>query len=77
MLPNGRQGRVMRLITSMSKGMLILSILAKVGGGTEGKEGHGFLETPLVVHPLLGIGVLLRKQSKFLTFYHNKSVMRK
>ena len=39
--------------------MLILSILAKVGGGTEGKEGHSFLETSLVVHPLQVVGILI------------------
>ena len=37
--------------------MLILSILDEAEGGAEGKEGHSFLETPLVVHPLLGVGV--------------------
>ena len=59
MLLKGRQERVMQLITGLSKGMLILSILVKIGGGTEGKEGHSFLETPVVVHPLLGVGVLI------------------
>ena len=47
----------MWLIAGLSEGMLILSVLAKVGGGAEGKEGHSFLHTPLVVHPLLGVGV--------------------
>ena len=37
--------------------MLILSLLAEVGGGTEDKEGHGFLETPLKVNPLLQVVV--------------------
>ena len=47
----------MWLLRDQSKGMLILSVLVKVGGSTEGKEGHGFLETSVVVHPLLGVGV--------------------
>ena len=37
--------------------MLILSVQVKVVDGAEGKEGHSFLETLLVVHPLLGVGV--------------------
>ena len=49
----------MWLIAGLSEGMLILSILAKVGGGAEGKEGHVFLETPLLVQPLLEVGVLI------------------
>ena len=36
-----------------------------------------FLETHLVVYPLLGQGFQSRKQSKFLTFNHNSSVRRK
>ena len=50
----------MQLIAGLSEQTLILSILAKVGEGAEGKEGHGYLETPLVVHPLLGVGVPIR-----------------
>ena len=45
-----------RLNTQLSKEMLIFSILVKVVGGTEGKEGHSFLEILQVVHPLLGDG---------------------
>ena len=45
----------MQLITGMRKGMLILSVLAKVEGGTEGKENHSFIETLLVV-PLSSVG---------------------
>ena len=37
--------------------MLILSMQVEVVGGTEDKEDHSFLETSLVVHPLLGVGV--------------------
>ena len=37
--------------------MLIVSILVKVIGSTEDKEDHSFLETLLVVHPLVGVGV--------------------
>ena len=36
MLPKMRQERAMQLITGLSKGMLILSILVKVVGGAEG-----------------------------------------
>ena len=43
----------------LSEETLVLSILVKVVGGTECKEGHSFLETLLVVHPLLGVGVLI------------------
>ena len=51
----------MWLITGLSKGKLFLSILAEVEGSAEGKEDHGFLETLLVVHPLLGVGVPIRE----------------
>ena len=47
----------MQLIAGMSREMLILSVLVKVVGDTEDKEDHSFLETLLVVHPLLGLGV--------------------
>ena len=52
---------VIWLITGLREEMLILSILVKVVDNAEGKEGHGFLETLLVVHPLLGVGVLIQK----------------
>ena len=48
---------MMQLITGLSEGVLILRVLPKVGGGARGKEDHGSLETLLVVHPLLGVGV--------------------
>ena len=57
--------------------MLILSILVKVGGSTVGKEVHGFARDTLVVHPLLRVGALIRKQSKFLTFNHNDECQEK
>ena len=41
--------------------MLILRMLVQVVGGTEDKEDHSFLETLLVVHPLLGVEVLNRE----------------
>ena len=56
----------MWLIAGLSEGTLFLSILAKVGDGTEGKEGYGFPETPLVVHPLLGLGVPIGEVIKVL-----------
>ena len=56
----------MWLITGLSEGMLILSILVKVGGGAEVKEGHSFLEIPLVAHLLLGLGVPTEEAIKVL-----------
>ena len=44
--------------------MIILSILAKVVGGREDKEDHDFLETLLLVHPLLGVEVPISKMIK-------------
>ena len=41
--------------------MLILSMLVEVVGGVEDKEDHTFSETLLVVHPLQGMGVLIRE----------------
>ena len=38
MLPKGRQGVAMWLITGLSEKMLILSVLVKSVDGTEGKE---------------------------------------
>ena len=64
MLPKGRQEGAMYLIAGLSEKTLIPSILVEVVDGTEGKEGHGFLETPLVVHPLLGVGVLIGEAIK-------------
>ena len=54
MLLKWRQEMAMRLIAGLSREMHDLSVLVKVIGGTEDKEDHGFLETCLVVHPLLG-----------------------
>ena len=59
--PKGRQERAMWLSTGLSKGTFILSVWAKVKGGAESKEDHSSLETLLVVHPLLGVGVLIGK----------------
>ena len=46
-----------QLITALSREMLVLSMLVKVIGSREDKEDHSFLETLLVVHPPLGMGV--------------------
>ena len=54
----------MQLITGLSGEMLILSMLVEVVDCAEGKEDHSFLETHLVVHPLLGVGVLIGKPIK-------------
>ena len=53
----GRQEMVMQLIAGLSEETCIVSVLVEVVGNAEGKEGHGFLETLLVVHLLLGLGV--------------------
>ena len=37
--------------------MFILNMSVEVVGSTEEKEDHGFLETHLVGHPLLGVRV--------------------
>ena len=63
-VPKGEVRNAVWLITGLSKETLILSILVKVVGGTEGKEGHSFLETLLVVHPYLGVGVLIGEPIK-------------
>ena len=49
---------VMRLIMDLSGEMVILSVLVEVVAGAEDKEDHDFLETLVVVHPLVGVGVL-------------------
>ena len=57
----------MQMITGLRREMLVLSMLVEVvpsmlvevAGGTEDKEGHSFLETCLVGHPLLEVGVLI------------------
>ena len=55
------KGRQEKLITGLSEGMLILSILAKVEGSAEGQMDCSSLETLLVIHPLLGVGVPIRE----------------
>ena len=37
----------------------IPSMLVKVVDGIDNKKDHNFLETLLVAHPLLGVGVLI------------------
>ena len=61
MLLKGRQKRAMWLIAGLSEGMLILSVLAKVEGSSQGKEDYSFLETLLVAQPLPGVGVPIRE----------------
>ena len=55
---------VMQLITDLSGEMLILSILIEVVGSAENKEDHGFLDTLLVTHTILGMGALIREAIK-------------
>ena len=55
---------MMPSIADLSREKLILSILVEVVGSTEDKEDHSFLETLLVVHPLLGMGVLIEEVIK-------------
>ena len=50
---------VTQLIMDLRREVLILSLLVKVVDGTEEKEDHCFLETLLVVCPLLGVGILI------------------
>ena len=46
----------------LSKGTLILSILVEGRRSAQkARKAMSFLETPLVVHPLLGLGVLIRE----------------
>ena len=47
---------VIHLITGLSGKMLICNVLVELVGSAEDKEDHSFLETCLVVHPLLGGG---------------------
>ena len=54
----------MQLMAGLTGKMLIRSMLFEVVGGIEDKEDHDFLETLLVVHPHLGVGVLIREVSK-------------
>ena len=56
MPPKWRWEMVTWLIADLSRETLILSKLVKVVGSTEDKEGHSFMETLLVVHPLFGGG---------------------
>ena len=44
--------------------MLILSMLVKVVDSKNDKEDCDFLETLLVVHPLLGVGIQIREAAK-------------
>ena len=50
---------VMQAIADLCKETLILSVLVKVVDGVDDKEDHDFLETLLVAHCLLGVGVLI------------------
>ena len=60
----------MQPITGLSGEMLIFSKLAEVVGGTEDKEDHSLLETLLVVHPLLGVEVLIGEAIKVPSSQH-------
>ena len=44
---------------SLSGETSILMVLVEAVGGVEDKEDHNFLETNLVVHPLMGFRVLI------------------
>ena len=76
MFLKGMQERAVWLIAGLSKKTLILSVLVKIVDLAEGKEGHSFLETPLVVHPLLGWEFQLGKQLKMPAFNCMKSFRR-
>ena len=60
----------MQPITGLGGEKLIFSKLAKVVGGTEDKEDHSLLETLLVVHPLLGVEVLIGEAIKVPSSQH-------
>ena len=53
----------MRAIIDEQK-TFIPSMLVKAVDGIDDKEDHNFLETLLVAHPLLGIGVPIRQVIK-------------
>ena len=54
--------------------MLVPGLLAEVVDDIDDKKNHNFLETPLVPHPLLGVGVLMGEQLKFPAVDHDESV---
>ena len=47
-------------ITDLSEEVPIPNMLVKVVDNVDDKKDHDFLETLLVPHPLLGVGVLIR-----------------
>ena len=46
-------------ITDLSKEAPFPSVLVEVVDDVNNKKNHNFLETPLVAHPLLDVGVLI------------------
>ena len=51
---------VTQVIAGLGKEATMPSMLVNVVDDVDDKKNHGFLETPLVAHPLLGVGVLIR-----------------
>ena len=68
---------MMQTIADLRKEVPIPSVLVEVVYGVGDQKDHGFLETLLVVHPLLGVGILIREQSKFPAVNHDESIQRK
>ena len=54
----------MQVIADLSKEALIPSILIEVVDSIDDKGDHNFLETLLVAHPVLGVGVLIGEAIK-------------
>ena len=49
----------MQVIADLSEEVLVPGMLDKVVDNVDDKKDHHFLETLLVAHPLLGVGVLI------------------
>ena len=64
MLLKWKQEIVMWVIMDLSEEILILSVPVKVVDGIDNKEDHNFLETFLMIHPLLRVGILTGEMIK-------------
>ena len=67
---------VMWAIVDLSEEMSVPSMLVEVVDNVCDKKEHDFLETLLVAHPLLVVGVPIRGVIKFPAVDHHKSVQR-
>ena len=57
---------MMFTLMEMNELALILGALLEVVDNVDDREHHGFLETLLEAHPLLGVGVLIEEVIKVL-----------